>query len=156
MALIITIVFILTITYQNKFCLHLCFSLSNEHSTCYVLSVVQCLSGVRQFIEDAKEEPFSPLLHSYNNIIRAREAGNQEGMISATIELRLLAGETFMAEYLDPKAQQDAYELLTFLLQYMKEQIVQARVEFDIPESDTCIDNNFKMIFEVTKSCPSK
>jgi hypothetical protein len=112
------------------------------------------MSGIRQFCDEAKQELFSPLLQSFNEIIRAREAGDEKKMWEATTALRMLAGSTFMAEYLDVEVQQDASELVTFFLQYVKEEIVTARAEYEIP--DTCVDRVFKMTLEVTKHCPAK
>jgi hypothetical protein len=80
----------------------------------------------------------------------------EKKMWEATTALRMLAGCTFMAEYLDIEAQQDAYELLTFFLQYVKEEIVNAREEFQLPAAETCVDNVFKMTIEMTKFCPTK
>jgi uncharacterized UBP type Zn finger protein len=128
------------------------YSLKNEQATCYLLSTVQCLSGLRQFHADLRrEKEFSPLLSSLDEVLLAREYGHIGQASEAAVNLRLVVGCAFMEGCLDETLQQDAHEMLTLFLQNAKQEVLSQR-----PGSPTCVDLSFKMELEVTKFCPEK
>jgi hypothetical protein len=132
--------------------LFLLYSLENEGATCYMLSTVQCLSGLTGFCLDVREEKqFSPLLTCLDEILLAREAGDLKKMNEATVNLRLVIGCAFFQGCLDELSQQDAHEVLTLFLQYAKQEILSQR-----PGYPTCVDTSFRMGLEVTKICREK
>jgi ubiquitin C-terminal hydrolase len=119
------------------------FSLKNEGSTCYVASILQCLTGAEEFCAAAKGEVLSDLLNTFTQVVMCREQGLADEMSSASSNFQLMAGCTMRPEFLDETLQQDAQEAMILFLQ---------RVNADLP-SPSIVQNIFSMVLRTTESC---
>jgi hypothetical protein len=121
------------------------FRLTNEAQTCYLSSMIQCFSGLKDFCGNAKTEARSPLLLTFRAIVEARDEGHAERMAEARTDFRLMAGSLLRAEFLDERLQQDAQELIVLFLQ---------RVHLDSTgPKPSIVNDNFATLVRIKQEC---
>lgn len=90
-------------------------------------SVVQCISGLKLFCQDAKQEVYSPILDAFKWLMLERANANKQQFDLYLSSLRLRFGKSKGLAFQDPNLQQCAQEFLTQLLEAICEEITDSR-----------------------------
>jgi hypothetical protein len=115
--------------------------------------VLQALSGLTSFIEDAKLESYSCILDKLKNIMAMRLIDEKQALLCAVNKFREILGTHVHKDYKDLGDELDSGELLGRLLEKINAEIHESEVLHGLRNHPNVVQNHFEMILTVLATC---